>query len=73
MYLIVDDLVCREHPQGRTIVIPNDPDLRTDLITDLHDTPLAGHLGAYQTTSVVVSRYYSKGMQADLRRYCQRC
>ena len=43
-----DGLVCRAlHGEEVALVVPDDGDLRTELLTLHHDSPLAGHLGLY--------------------------
>ena len=43
-----DGLICRAlHGEEVALVVPDDPDLRTELLTLHHDSPLAGHLGLY--------------------------
>lgn len=57
-----DGLVCRVRPAGgRTVVVPEDADLRRRLIRDHHEPPLAGHLGAYRVIGSISARYYWPG------------
>ena len=43
-----DGFVCRAlHEEEVEIVVPDDHDLRTELLMLHHDSPLAGHLGLY--------------------------
>lgn len=68
--------MCRSTRSGRTVVVPGDAELRSRLIAEFHDSPWAGHLGAYRVIGAMSSRYYWRGMQADIRRYirgCQTC
>lgn len=39
------------------VVVPSAPDLRRTIISALHDSPFAGHIGINKTT-LLVSRYY---------------
>ena len=40
------------------IIIPNDPDLQHDIVFDLHDSPVAAHLGCDKTLELVQRHYY---------------
>src|SRR6202012_2665409 len=54
--------------QGK-IWIPNDEELRTNLIRKNHDDPLAGHGGTAKTTELVSRQYYLPGMRETINRY----
>ena len=42
-------LICHAlHGEEVALVVPDDGDLRTELLTLHHDSPLAGHLGLYR-------------------------
>ena len=44
-----DGLVCRAlHGEEVALVVPNDNDLRTELLMLHHESPLAGHLRLYR-------------------------
>ena len=58
--------------QGK-IWIPNDEELRTDLIHRNHDNPLAGDGGTAKTTELVSRQYYSPGMRETIKRYVKNC
>ena len=48
-FLMRDGLVCRAlYGEEVALVVPDDNDLRADLLTLHHDSPLAGHLGLYR-------------------------
>ena len=63
--------------QGR-IYVPNDDEIRTLLIAEAHDSPMAGHFGMDRTLELVQRRWHLKGIQRDVREYvktyaiCQR-
>ena len=53
-----DGLVCCAlHGEEVALVVPDDHDLRTDLLTLHHDSPLAGHLGLYRMSRALSKRY----------------
>lgn len=58
--------------QGR-LVVPKDGDLRGKLLDELHRQPSTAHPGARKTKELVKSRYYWKGMTADIDRYNRNC
>ena len=46
--VLCDDLVCRAlRGEEVALVVPDDNNLCTELLTLHHDSPLAGHLGLY--------------------------
>ena len=47
-FVMCDGLVCRTlHGEEVALVVPNDHQLRTELLTLHHESPLAGHLGLF--------------------------
>ena len=73
-FVVRDGLVCRVRGGDEVaIVIPDDSELRTELLTKHHDLPLAGHLGLYRMTKALSKRYYWKGMYRDCRAHIRRC
>ena len=55
------------------LCIPPDDRLRTSLIQECHDTPLAGHLGGAKTLEQLTRRFYWKGMDAEVKQYVLTC
>ena len=69
-----DGLVCRTlHGEKVALVVPDDGDLHTDLLTLHHDSPLAGHLGLYRMLWALSKQYYWKGLHHNCRAHIQRC
>ena len=69
-----DGLVCCAlHGEEVALVVPADNDLRTELLTLHHDSPLAGHLGLYRMLRALSKWYCWKGMHHDCHAYIQRC
>jgi hypothetical protein len=58
--------------QGK-IVVPDNEDLKRDLISAFHDSPIAGHPGQQQTLELVSRRYYWPGMRAKIFHYVETC
>ena len=57
-FLMHDGLVCRAlHGEEVALVVPDDHDLCTELLTLHHDSPLAGHLGLYHMSQVLSKCY----------------
>ena len=70
-----DGLVCHAlHGEEVALVVPDDSDLRANLLMLHHDSSLAGYLGLYCMLWALSKWYYSKGMHHDccahIRRYC---
>ena len=58
--------------QGR-ICVPQDDEVRTLIIAEAHDSPMAGHFGMDRTLELVQRNWYWKGMQRDVREYVRTC
>jgi hypothetical protein len=61
------------HYKDDRLYIPSNLPLRTRLLQECHDTPLAGHLGKEKTIELVKRRFYWPGMDADITRYVISC
>lgn len=58
---------------GDRLYVPADLTLRTRLLHECHDAPLAGHVGKAKTIEAVKRRFYWPGMDADIARYVTSC
>jgi hypothetical protein len=58
--------------QGK-IVVPDNEELKQDLIAAFHDSPIAGHPGQLRTLELVSRRYYWPGMRAKIFQYVETC
>ena len=58
--------------QGR-VHIPRDAEIRTLLISEAHDSPMAGHFGIERTLEIVQRRWHWRGIQRDVREYVKTC
>ena len=64
-FIMRDGLVCRAlHGEE---VVPDYGDLRNDLLTLHHDSPLAGGLGLYCISRALSKWSYWKGLHHDFR------
>ena len=74
---IQDGIPCRkfEPTDGRLAylqrVVPSSP--VTDVITSLHNSVTAGHLGAYKIFEKIRQRYYWPGSKTDVKHHITRC
>ena len=74
---IQNGILCRkfETTNGRLAylqqIVP--PSLVTEIITSLHNSLTAGHLGAYKTLEKVRQRYYWPGFKTDVKHHTLRC
>ena len=67
-FIMHDGLVCCAlHGEEVALVVPDDSDLRTDLLMLHHDSPLAGHLGLYHMSWALSKWCYWKGLHHDCR------
>jgi len=55
------------------LLVPGDQALRTALLRECHDTPLAGHLGRDKTLAQMQKRFWWHGMTADVAKYVETC
>ena len=46
------------HVEKVALVVPDDHELHTELLTLHHDSPLAGHLGLYRMSRALSKWYY---------------
>ena len=58
--------------KGR-ILVPNDPELRTLLLSENHDGSLAGHFGSEKTLELVQRYWTWSGLAKDVREYVRSC
>jgi hypothetical protein len=58
--------------QGQ-IVVPDNEDLKRDLIVTFHDSPIAGHPGQQRTLELISQKYYWPRMRAKVFRYVETC
>ena len=73
-FVVRDGLVCHAlHRVEVALMVPNDNDLRTELLMLHHDSPLAGHLGLYRMSRALSKWYYWKGLHHDCHAHIQRC
>ena len=73
-FIMRDGLVCRAlHGEEVALVVPDDGDLCTDLLTLHHDSPLAGHLGLYCMSWALSKWYYWKGLHHNSCAHIRRC
>ena len=47
--------------------------LRKDILSELHNSPTAGHLGQKKTRGKLLSRYYWFGMKREVESWCRKC
>lgn len=53
------------------LIIPKS--IRKEIMIQLHNSRLAGHLGREKTLQKIQSRFYWPGMSTDVRRWCLNC
>jgi hypothetical protein len=55
------------------IVVPDDEELKRDLIATFHDSPIVGHPGQQRTLELISRRYYWPGMRSKIFHYVDTC
>ncbi|KAA8544712.1 hypothetical protein F0562_019441 [Nyssa sinensis] len=58
--------------QGR-VVVPNDPELRTRILHEMHDTKIAGHSGVLRTFKRLQQQFYWPHMHRSVQQYVRAC
>lgn len=58
--------------RGR-IYVPEVPVIKQLILYELHDSPLAGHLGTAKTLEAITHRFYWPRMHAEIRKYVSSC
>ena len=64
------DLLMRDNHR---VYIPADRTLKTMLLKEMHDSPMAGHLGVRKTLWKLAQHYYWPGMRKEVHQYVQSC
>jgi RNase H-like domain found in reverse transcriptase/Reverse transcriptase (RNA-dependent DNA polymerase)/Integrase zinc binding domain/Retroviral aspartyl protease/Integrase core domain len=70
-YRLVDGLLMRHGERG--ILIPEDHQLRLDILSEAHDVPVSGHMGITKTCARIAELFYWPGMARDVTQYVARC
>ena len=68
--LVQDGLV---YSSTGLLYIPNDSELRTTLMREVHDAPTGGHLGREKTYTRLTEQVYWRGVYDDVRDYVGGC
>ena len=59
--------------KGTQLVIPDIPQVKLDIMWELHDAPYSGHGGITKTLEAVQRLYWWRGITQDVARYVQSC
>ena len=70
-YYVKDGVIMRHSDQG--ILVPDDHQLRVDMLHEAHDAPTSGHMGTMKTLVRIRERFYWPGMSRDVAGYVSRC
>ena len=66
LFVLCNGLVCHLHGGNEVaLVVPDTDDLRSDLLTMHHVSPMAGHLGLYRMMQALAKCYWWKDMYHD--------
>lgn len=55
------------------IVVPNNPELRKQILKEYHDTPFSGHSGPSRTQEAIQRTFWWKGLHTDVQAYVTNC
>lgn len=58
--------------RGR-LIVPDDRVLKTKILYELHDNPLAGHMGITKTEELVTRHFWWRGLREDVAAYVKDC
>lgn len=59
--------------QRDKLCIPDDPEIKTILLREHHDSPISGHLGRDKTIEKVARNYSWPGLAASVKEYVRTC
>ena len=59
--------------RGDTIVVPASPAIKRQILSELHDSPYAGHGGEYRTVQLVRRYFWWPSLDNDCRAYVKGC
>jgi hypothetical protein len=68
-YRVVDDII---YYRASIYLVPEST-LREEIMRIIHDTPLAGHPGYFQTYQQIRERFSWKGLEDDMWRHVREC
>ncbi|UYV84067.1 hypothetical protein LAZ67_X001053 [Cordylochernes scorpioides] len=77
-FKIVNGILYKKNfdPNGPSLLLVVPRRLRSDILRELHDAPMAGHLGFAKTYDRVIRRYFWPGLYRSVKKYvshCQEC
>ncbi|KAF8747242.1 hypothetical protein RHS01_11373 [Rhizoctonia solani] len=58
--------------QGR-VVVPDEPEIKQQLLSHFHDSPASGHQGRARTLELISCHYYWPAMKFQVNRYVETC
>ena len=70
-YTLGDEGILR-NPQG-CVIVPNDRELRSKLLREVHDAPTGGHLGMEKTLSRLGKLFWWPGIRREVQEYVGSC
>ena len=62
-----------ENEEFWRVVVPDDQNIKTTILTELHSVPYAGHPGFQRTLQKVKRHFYWKGMTGDVQTFVLSC
>ncbi len=68
-YRVLDGVILR----GTRIFVPNSRSVKTEILYECHDIPIAGHGGAAKTSALVQRTFYWKNLHRDVIEYVNSC
>ena len=72
-YKVIGSLLFKSVEGQLRLVVPNTKDLKTQLLRECHDIPVAGHLGCDKTYYSLTRWFYWPGMYTDATQYVVCC
>ena len=62
-----------EYVQYWRVVVPDDLEVKSVLVSELHNVPYAAHPGVQQMIAKVKRYFWWKGMEGDIREFVESC
>ena len=68
-FIIKDDIIYNK----KRIYVPDNALIKTQIISEHHDTIVSGHLGVAKTSELIARKFYWPRMYADIKKYVVSC
>jgi hypothetical protein len=72
-WFLLDGLYRKDGQQGGPVLVPEVDTLRTEILSEIHDTPYGGHLGVARTLEQLQRMFVWPGCTTDVKQFVSTC